>query len=311
MPKFDPSPLSPASPPYSLIPRPSASFLLYRSIPALFILVALLGVLSFTEVKFEATVNWTAQTELFLLLNSWLNQAPAYFWANMTHLGDGLVLIPILALLFLREPSVWRPILYAAPLAGAVCHLLKWLIAAPRPGALLGAGEFIQIGEFLGGHNSFPSGHTVTICTAVSATVCWLLPNLRGFDRRAFLFAGTFMATLVAISRVAVGAHWPLDTLLGAGIGAGAGLIGVHLGHKYQVSFTGQSARAWLSSMPMIMSFALLHRTMDQEFTDDVIYVAIISGFVASALALFELARESLSRKKTTGYNSPSLSIHS
>lgn len=43
------------------------------------------------------------------------------------------------------------------------------------------------------------------------------------------------LASIVAISRVAVGAHWPFDLLLGAALGYFGGLSGVALTLKYPI----------------------------------------------------------------------------
>jgi membrane-associated phospholipid phosphatase len=70
--------------------------------------------------------------------------------------------------------------------------------------------------------NGFPSGHTAT--TAALAVVLGVrLPTRRG--RRTAALALGVMTALVALSRVYIADHWPLDVLGGAALGAASGLL--------------------------------------------------------------------------------------
>jgi undecaprenyl-diphosphatase len=61
-------------------------------------------------------------------------------------------------------------------------------------------------------HHSFPSGHTVTIFTLAGI----LIFSFRSLSARIGLI---LVATLVGISRIAVGVHWPADVLAGGALG--------------------------------------------------------------------------------------------
>jgi undecaprenyl-diphosphatase len=62
---------------------------------------------------------------------------------------------------------------------------------------------------------SFPSGHAATAFAAA-----WVLGAR--FPRARWPLLG--VATLIALSRVVVGAHWPSDVLVGAAVGSAVGL---------------------------------------------------------------------------------------
>lgn len=88
------------------------------------------------------------------------------------------------------------------------------LLAVSRP-----LREEISVTRILPPHgNSFPSGHASN--NFAFATVCFCF--YRRFGWLAFL-----PAALVSYSRIYVGAHWPVDILVSAFIGAGIALLTV------------------------------------------------------------------------------------
>ncbi len=165
-----------------------------------------------------------ADLPLFVALNDaaarWL---PAALPSNLTVLGHGLVAVMLLALTLPRAPRVLAAGLCAAPLGGIFSTVGKRLAARPRPGALLDSASFHVQGPLLSGHNSFPSGHSITLF--LTATVLILgIDALRERPWRAL--AVLALALFAAASRVMVGAHWPSDVLGGAALGTVAGAAG-------------------------------------------------------------------------------------
>jgi hypothetical protein len=73
---------------------------------------------------------------------------------------------------------------------------------------VLVAGTFFQAGPVYR-HLSFPSGHAAA---AFALAGIWVM-NLKG--RRLLRAALLVMATLVGLSRIMVGVHWPIDILWG------------------------------------------------------------------------------------------------
>ncbi len=148
---------------------------------------------------------------IFLILNKDLGILPGAFWANLTLLGNGLVALALLAPFAHRRPEL----LWTALLAGLLTVLLvqgiKHGLHWPRPLGVLPAGSFNVTGQPLRA-NAFPSGHSAT--AAVLAGVLWL--HLRSPLARGSVLG---LACLVGLSRVAVGAHWPLDVLAGFAMG--------------------------------------------------------------------------------------------
>jgi membrane-associated phospholipid phosphatase len=88
----------------------------------------------------------------------------------------------------------------AAPIAEG---LLKILIGRPRP-------EELSMG--------FPSGHA-TAAAAYFGALFYLAETLPPLARALVRTGAVLTVVLVAVARVVLRAHWPVDTLAGIGLG--------------------------------------------------------------------------------------------
>lgn len=149
---------------------------------------------------------------------------PPWLWESLTTLGDGRVQLALMLPFCLRYPRVFWALVVGALLAGAMSRGLKVWFDLPRPAAVIDASQITIIGARLTAH-SFPSGHTVS---AFSFVVAWLA--LLGW--RALPIVA--IAALAGFSRVAVGAHWPVDVLAGALIGLIGGWLGLRLTRSFR-----------------------------------------------------------------------------
>ena len=120
----------------------------------------------------------------------------------------GLFLLPRF-----RQTDVITGLFAAAILGGLVSTVVKESFQILRPPAVLAPEQFHLIGHKLD-LVSFPSGHTLTAFGVATLLVLGL--QLRGW-RLACVLA---LACLIGLSRIAVGAHWPLDVLGGAVLGS-------------------------------------------------------------------------------------------
>ncbi len=157
-----------------------------------------------------ALIVWAtdANLALFLALNGAAALLPGDLLLAITLLGHVLACIALLGGALLRQPrAIWAALL-AAPLATLFARGLKSVTLLPRPAAVLPAEAINVVGPTLKAL-SFPSGHATT--AFLFAAVVHGLSN----DRRLRVVA-LAIAISVAASRIAVGAHWPLDVLVGA-----------------------------------------------------------------------------------------------
>ncbi len=100
--------------------------------------------------------------------------------------------------------------------SGLAAQVIKHGIGRLRPRLLAQNGAFHLIGpSWQSGADSFPSGHT-TSAFAAAAGIALLLP-----PSRLPLLA---VATLIGISRVATGNHFPSDVIVGAALGSSVSL---------------------------------------------------------------------------------------
>jgi len=235
--------------------------------------------------QFDREAYTGLQGELFVSLNRYLNRWPEQLWSNLTLLGDASVLIPLLSPLLLWRPQAWAAVLAAVPVASLLSVTGKHLAAVPRPAAVLDHQLFTIIGETLTARNSFPSGHSLTIFTGVIAVLAVLARRPFGWRPGALIFGGGLLAFSVGLSRVAVGAHWPLDVLGGALCGLAAGLSGAAITERYRRWWRlapDSLARCLLGVALAAASLALIKRVMDEPLGAVALGVAAWCGLVAS-----------------------------
>lgn len=162
-----------------------------------------------------------ASVALFRWLNAFSRYTGEPLWANITLFGEGLLAVALLAPIARWRRDIAWSLFLSALIATAVVLGLKDLFAMPRPALVLAASDFNIIGPQLS-VASFPSGHTATI--TIFATVMML------HLRRAYVYAIAVLAVLlVGLSRVVVGAHWPMDVLGGMLLGWLLALAGIRL----------------------------------------------------------------------------------
>ena len=157
---------------------------------------------------------------LFLKLNhAFSGDAATAFFTSVTHLGNGLVLaLLILPTLFLFRRDHFKahalPLVLSVALSGGVVNLIKPIVDRPRPGPYfdtIGQPETVHIPAGTPSDKAFPSGHTQTAFGA-AVYLSLMYPVLSP----VFLL----MASLVGLSRIAIGVHYPLDVAVGALFGA-------------------------------------------------------------------------------------------
>lgn len=123
----------------------------------------------------------------------------------------GVLVVPVgiaTAFLIVRRPWAASAFILGSTVSSGAVHLMKDLFGRARPDEILLPLE----------SGSFPSGHT-----ANAATLVVLLALL--LRRRWIAIAGVCYVAAMALSRTYLGAHWVTDTIGGALVGTGMGVL--------------------------------------------------------------------------------------
>ena len=230
---------------------------------------------------------WGSQIDLFIFLNSNFTASPN-LWLNITQLGDAFVLIPLLSILIIVRPQIWAALFGAVPLSVLLANGGKAVASIPRPAAVLDHKLFSIVGDPLTAYTSFPSGHATTAFAAATAIVVILLLTPRRFSGVWIVLGGLLIASTVAISRVAVGAHWPLDIVVGATFGCLGGISGVILTQRFKTWWTWMKYPKYQWVLALIL-FGWSARLVAEPMSDTlpVIWIAAITGVVTAMYLLF------------------------
>ncbi len=135
------------------------------------------------------------------------------FWTISTS-GLGYVQGTLILLLAIRKPfRKWVLPLGIGAALGLTANIVKPLIPRMRPSNLA---EAVPQESFY--YSAFPSGHTTSAFAL--ATMIWFIG--RRVEKPWMGYVAMLWASLVGVSRIYRGVHWPTDVLGGACLGVAA-----------------------------------------------------------------------------------------
>lgn len=94
----------------------------------------------------------------------------------------------------------------------AVVQVVKVAVARPRPE--------VNDGMTAAGGHSFPSAHSATAVALYATLALVMAHRLEGWRRAAVLAAGGTVVAAIGVSRIELGAHYPIDVVAGWMTGA-------------------------------------------------------------------------------------------
>lgn len=184
------------------------SLLPFMSITTLFLLTGFILILI------------TDKNELHLSANAFVGGSADQFFANYTHIGDGITVAILVLLLSLIKPKKFLPNfalgITTFALSGLLSQFFKRIVFSDqfRPTTVFGPENLNLIdGVRLHGSFSFPSGHA-TVSFALFIFVAFIFRKYRWVQILA-----AFMAILAAYSRVHISQHFIEDVMAGALLG--------------------------------------------------------------------------------------------
>ncbi|GAA0761908.1 phosphatase PAP2 family protein [Ideonella azotifigens] len=215
--------------------------------------IAFLLILAGTALQLRPELNHA----LFRLGNQAAGGPDAWtagIWAGLSVAGLGLSTLMVVMALDRTRQAALAAALWCIPVAALLTHLPKNLVRSPRPPKLWTADQLWVIGEPIVHSPSMPSGHSLT-----AFAMATLLASAMGWARwqQVAVFG---VAALVALSRVAVGAHWPSDVLAGAGLGLLSGLIALALAQRSPLQrwLNLPRGRRLLAVLELLLALAML-----------------------------------------------------
>jgi undecaprenyl-diphosphatase len=206
-------------------------------------------------------------TPVFLALNSALGRlAPDVVWSMLSEIGLGSSAAVVVLALWRGRDALSRAtvagLIWCYPIGGLLSAGLKRVFDTPRPPAVLAPEQFHLIGAKLTQH-SLPSGHSITAFTVATLLVLvwvggrrWASPA-QAWGVRLALFA---LAAGVALSRVAVAAHWPSDICAGAGVGVLAAVLAQAAAQRGRLVdwLASASGQAVLAGLLVLLTWLIL-----------------------------------------------------
>lgn len=154
----------------------------------------------------------------FAAIHGATRMLPLSLWQNITVFGDERALLALFLPFALHYRRLLWPLLLATLFGWLLSRGFKHLLHVPRPANVLTMAELPLAGARMG-RDSFPSGHTMAAFTFIGLWLVllprrWVLPLLA-------------LASLVALSRIGLGDHWPADCLAGAFLGLLSAYLGI------------------------------------------------------------------------------------
>lgn len=198
----------------------------------LFLLIAIVVFLySLDSLNVEGYVQ--VQKKCFLLINHHLGQYPT-IEQNLTQIGDASIILSFLIIFIIYAPKMWEALISASLVSLVFSKVLKNIFDIPRPAVVFDNDSFIIIGKTAVGFSSLPSGHSITIFTTLTVLLFTFMPKILKY-KIFWIISIVSVGLFIAFSRVAVGAHHPLDVIIGSIIGYISGITGIFISRKYKI----------------------------------------------------------------------------
>jgi len=170
--------------------------------------------------------------DIFFLINRISNPFLDSFFVSITYIGSTLFWILMIILFWMKNNrKISIRLIFALLIDSLLLVFLKWFFIRPRPSARF---ENIEVlSEDFG--PSFPSGHSERVFS--SAVIIGSVYK----KLRYLLF---LLAVLISFSRIYIGVHYPLDSLIGSLNGIMVGYITLLLPTK---KFQNRLEKFWKS----------------------------------------------------------------
>ncbi|MBW1654623.1 phosphatase PAP2 family protein [Flavobacterium quisquiliarum] len=197
------------------------------------LLLVIIALLLYNQNALRVPEYIEIQKKAFFFINYHLGHYPKLQY-NLTQFGDALIFLSFLSILILYAPKIWECLFSGLLISLLFSCSLKNIFAVPRPAVTFNNDSFYIIGKAVCGHNSLPSGHSITIFTVLTVLLFAFMPKKIKF-KIPWISSILIIGLILAFTRVAVGAHYPIDVIVGSIIGYISGLLGIFISRKYKI----------------------------------------------------------------------------
>lgn len=185
-----------------------------RRLTTLLVLILAVSAVIVSDDVLDGESNLTDKA-ILLFIHSHVPNTLTGFFEAVTVTGSSRVLFPLatvttIALLYTRRRAEALLIAASVISSSIVIYIVKMTTDRVRPA--------LWDTEWYWG-SSFPSGHTLAVAAFATATAL-CVSRIRPAARKFALSIAILWISLVAISRLVLGVHWPTDVLVAACIGA-------------------------------------------------------------------------------------------
>lgn len=218
-------------------------------------------------------------SQTYRSLRETMGVLPDWLWSDLTFLGFGLTAVIVVGLVRDRSMRFAAVSVWSFALGTLAIQVVKRTLVTPRP--LTTLPDLPPIGAHLF-WGSMPSGHAAT---ALGLAVTLVLVCSRSWRSVVPLLA---LGSIVALSRVAVGAHWIGDVLVGAGIGIAAAALGVVIERRVDLArrLATPYGQAAVALVQIVVGVIMLIRPLGYPLADPLQWVF---GVVSIAAGLHRL----------------------
>tara|TARA_B110000483_G_scaffold170562_1_gene201770 strand:+ start:2705 stop:3562 length:858 start_codon:yes stop_codon:yes gene_type:complete len=249
-----------------------------------FLLLSFIALTLLQKSAFSVEGYVEIQKELFFYLNSELSEFPSLQF-NLTQLGNPLVILPLLTGFFIYVPKLWGALFTTTIISTVTSFLLKEIFDVPRPAEILDNEFFVIIGRVHNGFSSFPSGHSITTFTVIALLLFAFMPKEFKFKILWTIFI-LVVGLFISFSRVGVGAHFPVDVIIGSMIGYICALTGILVNNKVRWWDWIKNKKYYniIIFFIIIWAIALIKEIYDKNLL--VIYISLFSIFITLYLLI-------------------------
>lgn len=235
----------------------------------------------------------------------------SWFWWIITQFGDKFIIMGVLALFYwCINKEKGEKIAFSIFTSLLVNSVLKMAFNRPRPFTHEGYQSVNKLGELSNpAGSSFPSGHSQNAATTFSSVAL--------HERRLFtMVLAIIIITLVPLSRVYLGVHFPTDTIVGVLVGLLVTYVTYLImtycySHKFIfyigmlvlatpflfVNVTGETAHSFYASYGLLVGFIVgifienkcINFTCDVSIKTKVLRLLIGAAIIAGSYGLYKV----------------------